>query len=408
MKETAVPKETATGEPTPPVAAVAPAMHNPRGPIAGVVLAYGAWGIFWGAWGALLPGVKVATGASERELGLSLLGVATGALPAMLLFGPWVDRLRNRALPLTLAAFAVAVVPLGLVTSPGALGLALVGVGATSGALDIALNARVAALEAAMGRKLFNMAHAAFPLAVVLASTGAGLGRQFELPLPLLIGLLALAVFLTVPANLEALPVPAGGQGAPKRGARGVPLLLTLGLLGAAVHLVENAVEQWSALYLETVLGAQPALGGTGPAVYMGSLFVGRLVAQRLAAKVDGRTQLSLAGLSAAGGLVLVLAAPHPLVALAGFAVAGLGMAGGIPTVFSMTTEATEPSARGAAIARVTLLAYLGYLASPPLCGAIAQAWGLRTTWGMLAASGAVLAVAAFLPPRPPPRGAAP
>ncbi|SEU08065.1 MFS transporter [Stigmatella erecta] len=387
--------------------AAAPARHTPKGPIAGVLLAYGAWGVFWGAWGALLPGVKVATGASERELGLSLLGVAAGALPAMLLFGPWVDRLRNRALPLTLAAFAAAVVPLGLVTSPWALGIALVFVGATSGALDIALNARVAALEAAMGRKLFNMAHAAFPLAVVLASTGAGLGRQLELPLPLLIGLLALVVFLAVPANLEKLPVPDGGEGAPRNGTRGAPLLLTLGLLGAAVHLVENAVEQWSALYLETVLGAQPVLGGTGPAVYMGSLFVGRLIAQRLATKLDGRTQLSLAGISAAVGLVLVLTATHPLLALAGFAVAGLGMAGGIPTVFSMTTEATEPSARGAAIARVTLLAYFGYLASPPLCGAIAQAWGLRATWGMLAASGLVLALAAFALPRLQPRVAA-
>ncbi|MDC0714796.1 MFS transporter [Stigmatella sp. ncwal1] len=382
-------------------------LSNPRGAIAGVLLAYGAWGIFWGAWGALLPAVKGATGASERELGLSLLGVATGALPAMLLFGPWVDRLRNRALPLTLAAFAVSVVPLGLVTSPWALGIALIFVGATSGALDIALNARVAALEAAMGRKLFNMAHAAFPLAVVLASTGAGLGRQLELPLPLLISVLALSVFLAVPANLGKLPLPSGEEATSRGGPRGVPLLLTLGLLGAAVHLVENAVEQWSALYLETVLGAPPVLGGTGPAVYMGSLFLGRLVAQRLATRIDGRTQLALAGASATAGLVVVLSATHPLVALAGFAVAGLGMAGGIPTVFSMTTEATEPSARGAAIARVTLLAYFGYLASPPLCGAIAQAWGLRATWGMLAAAGGVLALAAFALPRLQPRAMA-
>lgn len=384
--------------------ASAPVARHPKGPIAGVVLAYGAWGVFWGAWGALLPAVKAATGASEKELGLSLLGVAVGAMPAMLLFGPWVDRLRNRALPLTLAAFAVTVVPLGLVTSPWALGVALIFVGATSGALDIALNARVAALEAAMGHKLFNMAHAAFPLAVVVASTSAGLGRQFGVPLPLLISLLALSVFLTVPANLGKLPPPPSGEHAPKERPHGAPLLLSLGLLGAGVHLVENAVEQWSSLHLETVLGAPPALGGTGPAVYMGSLFCGRLVAQKLASRMDGRTQLALAGASATAGLLLVVTATQPLIALAGFAVAGFGMAGGIPTVFSMTTEHTEPSAHGAAIARVTLLAYIGYLVSPPLCGAIASFWGLRATWGMLATAGAVLALAAFALPRPQPR----
>ena len=59
-----------------------------RGPLA----AFAAFGVFWGSWGALLPDIKAATGASEPELGLALLAIAGGALPAMLGTGLLLDR----------------------------------------------------------------------------------------------------------------------------------------------------------------------------------------------------------------------------------------------------------------------------------------------------------------------------
>src|SRR5688500_15314482 len=77
-----------------------------RGPLA----AFFAFGLFWGGWAALVPAVQAAVGASKGELGLALLFVAVGSVPAMLLTGRELDRRGTRILPLLLAAFAAATV----------------------------------------------------------------------------------------------------------------------------------------------------------------------------------------------------------------------------------------------------------------------------------------------------------
>jgi len=50
-----------------------------------------ALGLFWGAWAAVLPSVQSATGSSKGALGVAMLFVALGAIPAMLLIAgpPW-------------------------------------------------------------------------------------------------------------------------------------------------------------------------------------------------------------------------------------------------------------------------------------------------------------------------------
>ena len=67
-----------------------------------------ALGLFWGAWAAVLPSVQDATGASKGALGVAMLFVSLGSLPAMLLLaGPAVDRFGARAVALGCGAFAV-------------------------------------------------------------------------------------------------------------------------------------------------------------------------------------------------------------------------------------------------------------------------------------------------------------
>ena len=75
-----------------------------RGPL----LAFFAFGAFWGAWGVLLPDVKEDVGASVSQLGVALLALGLAALPAMLVAGRIVDRVGPRATPWALVLFAVA------------------------------------------------------------------------------------------------------------------------------------------------------------------------------------------------------------------------------------------------------------------------------------------------------------
>jgi fucose permease len=283
-----------------------------------------------------------------------------------------------------------------------------VALGATSGTLDIALNARVAALEAATGRRLFNMAHAVFPLAVVLTSPAVGLARQLGAGASPILAALSAASLLAALANAR------GGPGAPAATAAPAPrsrfrpstALLAAGAMAAGVHVIENAVEQWSAIFLEQDLGTQPAVGSLGPAVYMGMLFLGRVAAQHYGDRLGDRRTLIVTVLSASAGMALAAIATHPAFALLGFGVAGFGMAAGIPTIFSLTGRSVAPDARGAAIGTVTAIAYTGYLFSPPLVGAIAGRLGLHASWATLAAVALLLLALtrspAFRPVEPP------
>ena len=64
----------------------------------GTLLAFAAFGVFWGAWGVLLPEVKEQTGASVGQLGVVLLCIGLAALPAMVLTGLLCDRFGPRVI----------------------------------------------------------------------------------------------------------------------------------------------------------------------------------------------------------------------------------------------------------------------------------------------------------------------
>ena len=72
-------------------------------------------GLFWGAWASVLPSVQDATDLSKGALGVALLFVSVGSIPAMFFVaGPLVARLGARAVAYAAAAFAAATTLPGL------------------------------------------------------------------------------------------------------------------------------------------------------------------------------------------------------------------------------------------------------------------------------------------------------
>ena len=246
--------------------------------VRGPLLAFLAFGLLWGAWAALLPGIRAETGASEAGLGAALLCVAVGALPAMLATGVAIDRFGSLVAPL-LVAFAVSFVLPGFAGSVPALALALVAVGVASGALDVAANAAVASLEAESGRRLMQAAHALFSAGVVAGSVGAGFARDAGAsPRDVLLFAAAL-VALTAFGNRSG-PRPAAAADRGRARLVRSPLLVVLGVLCAVAFVVESGIESWSALYLEEELEASPATSGLGPGSFAAAMAAGRLLGQ--------------------------------------------------------------------------------------------------------------------------------
>jgi hypothetical protein len=88
--------------------------------------------------------------------------------------GAVIDRLGARTTAVTVAALGVAAFLPGLAGSPAQLALALLVLGAASGAMDVAINAEGVLEEEASGRPVLNLAHASFSASVVAASLLAG------------------------------------------------------------------------------------------------------------------------------------------------------------------------------------------------------------------------------------------
>jgi MFS family permease len=359
-----------------------------------LLLGFAALGVYWGAWGAALPAVQRAAGASDAELGLALLLVGLGALVSMRGTGVLIDRFGPRLTPVTVAAFGLAALLPAFAHSSVELWLYLIVLGATSGAMDVAINADAVREEVATGRPLLNLAHAAFSGAVVVASlttgalrwAGAGPGTIFTL---------SAAVILACAVVLAAGRPAAGDPTAetPRLFARVPGWLVILGCLGAMAFWIESAWDNWGSVHLERTLDAAPGLSALAPAMFATSMTVGRLAGNRLVGTWTSHRVLVAGALVAAGGTAVAAAAPSIPVALAGILVAGAGCSVLAPTVISVTGQAARPQERATAVGSVTTLMYLGFLAGPAAVGGVAQLETLGVSLGGVAALALLLAV---------------
>ena len=246
---------------------------------------FAAFGAFWGAWGATLPAIQAHAGVDDGQLGLALLCIGAGALVSMRGAGTLVDRWGAPALPAVLAAFAGAAVLPGLATSTATLCAALLVLGATSGAVDVAINAEGARTEAGTGRPVLSLAHGTFSACVVAGSLAAGALRAAGA------GAISCSsswpsVAATAVVLLRA-PAAAAARAPPRGTLRPIPrLLVILGALCALAFFVENAWQSWGAVHLETDLGASPGLGALAPALFAGAAALSRLGGHGVAGRV--------------------------------------------------------------------------------------------------------------------------
>ena len=100
---------------------------------------------------------------------------------------------------------------------------------------------------------------------------------------------------------------------------------------------------------------------------------------------------LVLGGLAACAGMLVASLAPDVWLALAGFAVTGLGLANLFPA--AMTQAGLLAGSNGVALA--SMMGYSGFLLGPPAIGFLASEFGLRaglTTLSFLALAAAFIA----------------
>ena len=365
------------------------------------VAGFAAFGLFWGAWGAILPAVRAGAGVNDGELGVALLMVGLGALVSMRFTGYLIDRYGGVVLPVVTVLFAICGVLPALAGSVVTLSAALLLLGATSGAMDVAINATGSHAEAVSGRPVMNLAHGMFSIAVVVASLStAGLRTAGVGALPVLGGAGALIVITALVVLVPRDSAPAAASGGsldlpaaaetPRSGLE--PALLMFGVLCAIAYLVENAWQSWSAVHLDTSLNAPAGLASIAPAVFAAAAATGRFAGNAVLKRFRPVQLLVVGGVVAAIGSLAAATANHPWTALAGIGVAGLGTSVCAPTIIGMAGAWAGPERRAGAISVVTTIAYLGFLIGPAAVGAVSSHWSLPVALGGVAVLAVVVA----------------
>ncbi len=407
-------------------------MTGPRA--SAVAVAFVANGLGGPSFLPRLPDRQADLGLSDAGLGLVLVGMAAGALLA----SPWAGRMVGRvgSRPVVVAAAVTLGLSLwtaGAAPDPALLFLALALIGAADASMDIAMNANGAAYERGTGRSIMHRLHGAWSLGALAgagaAAAAAGAGVSLTVQLAVVGALVAVGVLATRSGLVRgdlAPAVPVRGAGASTAAGTGhgdlaagagerpgseidtsppdggpdarrgrVPRILgplaVLGAVTVAGAIIEGAPSDWSAIRLER-LGAGPGAAALGFAAFMAGMLVGRLAGDHLTDRFGGTAVLRGGMLLVAGGLGVGVLADVPVVFALGLVVAGLGASGLFPLAFSAAAN-TPGVAPGTGAATVSLAARLGFLIEPPLMGALAEAFGLR--WAFLVVAGVALAVAA-------------
>lgn len=354
-----------------------------RGPMAAFV----AMGIVWGAFMASMPDLKAGLGVSDGDLGRLLLTGSVMAITMMLLaprLGGWLGR---AAVPVGTALMAVGVSLPAHAAAPVFFVGALMVMGGATGAVDVWMNARLSTIEASRGMALMNLNHAVYSFAYAGAAGLTGLARAAGFTPVAILGMAGLVVAVLALLSIERDGwidgFGRGDKGRPRGKLGMVPWLAGFVILVA--FLTENAAEAWSALYIERDLGGGIGAGSAGPALLGLTMGVGRLAGQVVASRVADQVLLRGGLAVAAVGSVVVIAANGVAMAYAGFMVLGFGVSVVVPTALAVAGRLSSPGLRSHAIARATVLGYLGFFLGPPVLGLTAELAGLRLAYGLVA-----------------------
>jgi MFS family permease len=337
-------------------------------------------GFLLGMWIVHIPSVEQRTGISHPTLGWLLLLLGGGAFAGMRLVGPLADRLGARTVVPASAILCSAALALpGLATGVWTLGAALVLLGFGNGCLDVSMNTHAVQVERGYRRPIMSAFHALFSIGGVAASlVGAlTLSRGWSAATTLggtaLVGTAAAA--LAAPALLRPEPAPTGESPEPQptepprtAALTAPPLLRMLAVLAFMLMLCEGVANDWSTLQLKDVLHAPAATAALAYGAFATAMTVGRLLTDRVGARIGTVAVLRYGSAVAAGGLTLAALSPVVPLALLGWAVFGAGLSGCIPQLFSAAGH-SDPDNAGANVSRVASLGYLGMLAGPAVIG---------------------------------------
>ncbi len=345
-----------------------------------------------------LPQLKDDLDLSNTALGTAVAAQPLGALLAGVAIAPVIARVGSaRVAAAGLPLLAATIWAAASAPHWGVLAAALLVAGAADAAVDVAQNAQGLRVQRHYGRSIINAFHGIWSVGSLSGGLMGAAAAGLDVPLPLHLGVVALVFALPAAAGARLMlpgsddepgTASSAATGTRVRGRAGpVAGIAALGALAACAVVVEDAGSSWSSLYLRFELDAAPAVAGLGFVALSLAMTVGRFTGDRAVDRFGRRRVVQVGGLLSAAGLGAALAFPSVPSTLAGFALAGLGVATLVPAAYH-AADALPGLRPGLGLAVVNVLLRIGFLVVPPVVGLVADATSLRVALLAVVAAG--------------------
>ena len=337
-------------------------------------------GLVTGSLSAKLPELAKSLDLSDGQLGLALLGQTVGLVVIMFTVA---DRLVLRFGARLVAVVAAFLYSASFVAPAQAGGLSalfasLLVIGAFNAPLDVTMIELGGELEQRWQRRLMSRFEFAFNGGLVVAA-GLAFAAADRIDLEsYLVLVAAVGVVLTLAATpfLPGRIAASSGEAETEaQDPRGPAISIwAMAALALAALWCEATVLDWMGIYYDRTFDAGPAEYAIGLLCFVAGLMLSLWGGNRLADRFGPGRVVGFGAAAFAAGLATTLVSPSLLLADAGLAIAGLGMANIHPLAVSAAQRGGGPTA----VARVGGTSYVGLALAKPVIGGVAEVSSLQ------------------------------
>lgn len=330
-------------------------------------------------WASRLPELESFLGMTHSELGGLLFVMACGAITAMPFTGYLSFRFgshnvcRATAILLGFTAAMIAIQSNLYIE-----GIILFLYGLSNGAMDVAMNEQAVLVEREYKKPIMSSFHAFWSVGMASGAGSGALFSEFGIPLSthvMIIAVLGLGIMLwstgrmIVTEQIETTKKTASFM-LPTRA------ILPLGLIAFCGMLSEGSMIDWSAIYVNEVVGGSEAFSAFAFGVFGAAMTIGRVFGDYFTQRLGKKRLLVIDAVMAISGLSLLLLVPAQWPSILGLFLVGVGLSTVVPIVY--TTAGNTPGiSPSVGIAMATTIGYSGFFVGPPTIGFLGDVYGL-------------------------------
>lgn len=347
------------------------------------------YGLCFASWASRIPTIQQNLELSDIVLGMILIALPVGLMISLPFSGWFIAKTGSRKIVIIAGlAYSLTLVTIGFAQNIFQLVAGLFVFGLTGNMLNIAINTQAVGVEALYKRPIMASFHGLWSLA---GFSGAAIGTYMIgykiMPYQHFLIILFIVLLILLMSHRFMLQDEAHSE-------KGNPIfvkldksLINLGIIAFCSMICEGAMFDWSGVYFKKVVMAENAWIGAGYTAFMGTMALGRFVADWLTGHFGLKRILQLSGILTASGLLIAVLFPNLVTAIIGFLLVGFGVSSVVPLVYSVAGRSKTLSP-GVALAAVSTIGFLGFLSGPPLIGLVAGATSLRVSFVIIAAMG--------------------